>query len=105
MSTKTVQIPDGAGRAARTRKRIEDAARRAFSERGLAVQIDDVIRIAGVSRGTFYNYFQTVEELFERVAAEMARDMGDRIHARLASHDDAAIRISKEALNKPRSTR
>jgi AcrR family transcriptional regulator len=94
MSTKTVQIPDGAGRAARTRKRIQEAARHAFSERGMAVQIEDVIRIAGVARGTFYNYFQTVEELFQHVAAEMARDMGERIHGRLSSHDDAAVRVS-----------
>lgn len=94
MSPKTVQFPESAGRAARTRKRIHDAARRAFSERGMAVQIDDVIRIAGVARGTFYNYFRTVEELFQHIAAEMARDMGDRIHARLASHEDAAVRVS-----------
>lgn len=94
MLTKAVQFPELAGRAARTRQRIHDAARRAFSERGTAVQIEDVIRIAGVSRGTFYNYFQTVEELFEHVAAEMARDMGDRVHARLACHSDAAVRVS-----------
>lgn len=94
MSTKTVQLPESAGRAPRTRKRIQDAARRAFSERGMTVQIDDVIRIAGVARGTFYNYFHTVEDLFQHVAAEMAHDMGDRIHGRLASHDDAAVRVS-----------
>jgi AcrR family transcriptional regulator len=94
MSTKPLRFPEPAGRTARTRKRIQDAARHAFSERGTAVQIDDVIRIAGVARGTFYNYFQSVEELFEHVAAEMARDMGERIHRRLASHGDAAVRIA-----------
>ena len=82
MSAKTQQLPDASGRVARTRKRIHDAARHAFSEQGLAVQIDDVIHIAGISRGTFYNYFRTVENLFEHVAAEMAGDMGERIYSR-----------------------
>jgi AcrR family transcriptional regulator len=94
MSAKPQQLPDASGRVARTRKRIHDAARRAFSERGLAVQIDDVIVIAGISRGTFYNYFRTVEELFEHVAAEMAGDMGERVVSRLAHVEDVAVRVS-----------
>lgn len=94
MSVNTQQLPDASGRAARTRKRIHDAARHAFSKRGLAVQIDDVIQIAGISRGTFYNYFRTVEELFEHVAAEMAGDMGERIHSRLANVEDVAVRVA-----------
>ncbi|PXF32336.1 hypothetical protein WH50_05385 [Pokkaliibacter plantistimulans] len=87
-------MQEQAGRSARTRKRIHDAARRAFSERGTAAQIDDVVLIAGISRGTFYNYFHTIDELFQHVAAEMARDMGERVHSRLSGHDDAAVRIS-----------
>ena len=94
MSARTQQLPDASGRQTRTRKRIHDAARRAFSERGLAVQIEDVIRIAGVSRGTFYNYFRTVEELFEHVAAEMASDMGERIYSRLVNLEDVAVRVA-----------
>lgn len=94
-SANTIAMPDASGRAARTRRRIHDAARQEFSRHGLAVQIDDIVRAAAISRGTFYNYFSTIEGLFEHVAAEMARDMGERIHARLADNDDPAVRVSQ----------
>src|ERR1700757_5150964 len=66
-------------RTARRRPRIHDAARHAFAKQGTAVQIDDVVKLAGIARGTFYNYFRTVDELFEHVAAEMAHDLSERI--------------------------
>jgi AcrR family transcriptional regulator len=81
-------------RTGRMRRRIHDAARRAFAEQGTAVQIDDIIKLAGIARGTFYNYFRTVDELFEHVAAEMAHDLGERIYARNSVIPDAAHRIS-----------
>lgn len=90
---KVVELDDSA-RAARMRRRLHDAARRAFSELGRQVQIDDVVRIAGVARGTFYNYFRTVDELFEHVAAELARDMGDRVDSLVRDIPDPARRMS-----------
>lgn len=85
---------DESSRTVRMRRRIHDAARRAFAEQGTAVQIDDVIKRAGIARGTFYNYFRTVDDLFEHVAAEMARDLGDRIDARNADIADPALRVA-----------
>jgi AcrR family transcriptional regulator len=90
----TVASLDDSSRAVRTRRRIHDAARRAFAEQGTAVQIDDVIRRASIARGTFYNYFRTVDELFEEVAAEMARDLGERIYAGNVDIPDPALRVS-----------
>lgn len=95
LSANTIRMPDASARAARTRNRIQAAARFAFSEHGMAVQIDDVIRLAGISRGTFYNYFDSVDALFEHVAAEMATDMGERIHGKLAEIEDVAIRVAQ----------
>ena len=31
--------------------------------------VDDFVKAAGVSRGTFYNYFKSTSELFEAIAA------------------------------------
>lgn len=56
-------------------------AREVFAERGYhRSSIDDVIRAAGVARGTFYNYFESkraifqvvLEDLFEVVWASVA---------------------------------
>lgn len=50
--------------AMETRKKIFDTARRLFSEYGYsAVSIDDIVREAGVARGSFYVYFLSKEDL------------------------------------------
>ena len=85
---------DGSDRVSRTRRRIHDAAQRTFSEKGLAAQIDDIVRVAGVSRGTFYNYYRTVDQLFSVVAAELAEDLGHRVYAQGAGIADPAQRIA-----------
>lgn len=60
------------GRSARARRQREQrraemlsAARRVINERGYAAtSVDDMIEAAGVSRGTFYNYFDGREAIF-----------------------------------------
>jgi len=89
-----VESLDDSARTSRMRRRIHDAALRAFAEQGTGVQIDDVVKRAGIARGTFYNYFRTIDELFEHVAAEMARELSERVVARNASIPDPALRIS-----------
>jgi AcrR family transcriptional regulator len=55
--------------AARNRRRILDAARTLFAERGLDVTLNDIANFAGVGVGTVYRRFpnreQLIEELFE----------------------------------------
>lgn len=60
------------------------AAVPALAEKGYqAARVDDVVRIAGVSHGTFYLYFANKEDLFRALAeqcadeaAELARSLG-----------------------------
>jgi AcrR family transcriptional regulator len=56
--------------AARNRERILDAARELFTERGLAVTLNEIAHHAGVGVGTVYRRFpdraQLIEALFER---------------------------------------
>jgi|SRR5882757_56015 len=48
-----------------TRTRILDSARKLFNRNGLtAVSIDDVMAGAGLTRGGFYSYFDSKEELY-----------------------------------------
>jgi AcrR family transcriptional regulator len=61
----------------RTRAQLLDAVMSAYGERsgaGPAV-IDDVIRVADVSRGTFYKYFPSLEEAVSELGAKLADEM------------------------------
>jgi AcrR family transcriptional regulator len=62
--------------ARRNRERIMDAAGGCFAECGMAAQMDDVARRAGVGVGTVYRHFPTkdalVGEIIRRRFAEMA---------------------------------
>jgi AcrR family transcriptional regulator len=50
---------------ARTRAKIVESARVLFNQRGFEqVSIDDVMREAGLTRGGFYNHFQSKDELY-----------------------------------------
>jgi AcrR family transcriptional regulator len=53
-----------------------DAGVQALAERGYrATRVDDVVRIADTSRGTFYLYFRDKEDLFRTLAHAAADDM------------------------------
>src|SRR3954469_25713818 len=54
----------------RTMRKLLDAGLRVFDERGYqAARVDDVVKAARTSHGTFYLYFANKEDLF-RVLAE-----------------------------------
>jgi AcrR family transcriptional regulator len=64
------------GKRERTRKTILDAAFGLIgSEKGLTVRIEEICAAARVSRGTFYNYFTSLEQLFEVLAIELSHDL------------------------------
>jgi AcrR family transcriptional regulator len=65
----------GRERRARTEGRIVEAALRVFAERGPdAPVIDEFVQAAGVARGTFYNHFESVEELLHATSAWTTRE-------------------------------
>ena len=62
------------GRA--TVKRLLDAGMIEFEERGFhGVRVDDVVRRAGISHGTFYLYFANKEDLFKALLRDALHDM------------------------------
>jgi AcrR family transcriptional regulator len=62
-----------------TRAKLLDAAVPALAEKGYhATRVDDIVRLAGVSHGTFYLYFANKEDLF-RTLAERCADEADAL--------------------------
>jgi AcrR family transcriptional regulator len=90
----TTRAEIGRVRRERTRGALVDAALRVFARLGPdAPTIDDFTLEAGVARGTFYNYFDSREDLLVAVATAAA----DEIEAELAAQrtlTDAAERVA-----------
>jgi AcrR family transcriptional regulator len=62
------------GRA--TRQRLLDAGARVFADRGIhAARVDDIVKVAATSHGTFYLYFANKEELFRALAEQVAHEL------------------------------
>ena len=76
-------------------RRIRAAAMRLFAERGaIRVSISELAAAAGVARGTIYAHVTDVDELFEEVAAQLAREMTERVVAGFGAVDDPAERLA-----------
>ena len=59
------KMPRYERKKAQTRERIYRAALKLFSERGLAATtVDEIVAVADVAKGTFFNYFRSKEEIF-----------------------------------------
>jgi AcrR family transcriptional regulator len=61
----------------KTMRKLLDAGMRVFADRGFyAARVDDIVRSARTSHGTFYLYFANKEELLRALAVECAHEMG-----------------------------
>jgi AcrR family transcriptional regulator len=61
-----------------TRRRLLDAGESVLASKGYhATRVDDVVKIALTSHGTFYLYFANKEDLFRALAVEVAQEMRD----------------------------
>lgn len=79
----------------RTRRLLLDAAVKVFAAHGVeAGTIQEIAAVAGVANGTFYNYFQTKEEIMEAAAVAVGVDYCRRIAASAAHIPDGAERMS-----------
>src|SRR3954470_3515659 len=76
--------------AERNRRRILEAARRGFAERGLGITLDEIARLAGVGVGTVYRRFPNKELLIDALFEER---IGEVVAlARAAAGDEDAWR-------------
>lgn len=96
MNTSQHRSRVGAERRQRTRLRLIESALEVFAEKGVdATVIEDVIASAGVSRGTFYNYFRTDAELLAAVGEEVSNDTVRRIESVVGALPDPAERLAQ----------
>jgi AcrR family transcriptional regulator len=82
--TPTSREADGAAARDRraqgsdTRQRLLEAGLEVFADRGYhAARVDDIVRAAETSHGTFYLYFANKEELLRDLATMCAADLRD----------------------------
>jgi AcrR family transcriptional regulator len=84
----------GRERSARTETRILEAALRVFARLGPdAPKIDDFVEAAEISRGTFYNHFDSVEELLAATSEWTTRELLQTIEEALEGIEGPALRF------------
>jgi AcrR family transcriptional regulator len=66
--TPTHAAPSQRADARRNRRKVLNAARKAFAEDGLDVRVEKVAKKAGVGVGTVYRHFPTKEDLLQALA-------------------------------------
>ena len=69
------------------RRRILDAGRRVFADRGLTVGVDVVARRAGVGVGTVYRRFPTKEDLLRAIVEDILETVSEQLAEAAAIED------------------
>jgi AcrR family transcriptional regulator len=88
------QKPDGRStraerRRAQTQARILDAARACFAAKGYhRTSVDDIIRSAGVARGTFYLYFEAKRAVLAALLSQLLERIEEAVRPIQLDHDD-----------------
>lgn len=84
-----------AQRRKRMRQRLVENALLIFAEHGIdSSVINKVVTVAEVSRGTFYNYFRTDEELFIAVAIEVSNEILRIVNPLVMQQQTGAARVA-----------
>ena len=79
----------------RTRAALLEAAMRVIAERGPhAATIEQFTAEAGVSRGTFYNYFPTIDDLVMALMDDLVIGLDHQIEATMTEVADPAERMA-----------
>jgi AcrR family transcriptional regulator len=79
----------------KTRARLLEGAKQVMAGKGVeGATIAEIAAAADVAPGTFYNYFQTREEILDAVAADLVEEFRRVMNAILRTVDDPAERIA-----------
>jgi AcrR family transcriptional regulator len=81
------------------RERLLESAKILFSQKGYyATSVEDIVESAGFSKGTFYFYFKSKEELFKSLVKEMHLNIVKRLESFLEKDlplEDALVEYAK----------
>lgn len=84
----------GAARRARMHRKLVESALLVFAELGIdASVIEDVIKAAEVSRGTFYNYFRTNADLLVAANEELSNEIAHAIEMNVGKYPSPLARL------------
>ena len=79
-------------RRAKTRLRLIEAAMAVIADKGPGqASVEDFVAAAGVSRGTFYNYFPTIDELLATLNLHMSEGFDRQLTAATEGLRDPAL--------------
>src|SRR5271165_3714471 len=85
----------GREKRARTRAQLVSAAKSLFARLGVeAVTVDEVVKEAGVAKGTFYFHFEDLQALTAAVADELIDSINSLLQPGRLSLSDPAHRIA-----------
>lgn len=85
---------DRPGRTGKTRAALVAAGRKLFCEHPIdAVAIDDIVNVAGVAKGSFYNHFPDREALARAVTALIRADVEHAVDTANMGVEDSARRM------------
>ncbi len=95
MRERSPRLSSDAGKRARTRARLTDAALRLMSERGInATSVSEIAAAAELANGTFYLYFRDKSEIVAVVCRAVTQAMHDDMSSTRLSLDDGAARVA-----------
>ncbi|SHJ37402.1 TetR/AcrR family transcriptional regulator [Lutispora thermophila] len=80
-----------------TRKKIIETAYKVFSEKGFSVPSSIIAKEAGVSHGSIFAHFPTINDLLVSLLSDFGDKMGARLHV-LAKKTDSVENLLKEHL-------
>lgn len=84
-----------AQRRAETRERLLEAALKVVAAKGAeGLSVEDFTQAAGVSRATFYNYYDTVNELLLALNARISSEIDGRLGGLRTSIADPVVRLA-----------
>ncbi|WP_234835694.1 TetR/AcrR family transcriptional regulator [Sinorhizobium meliloti] len=100
----------GREKRARTRAQLIAAAHSLFARQAVeSITVDDVVKEAGVAKGTFYVHFDSLEAVTAAVAEELVQSFDELLQPGRGSLAEPALRIAfgcysfiDKALNDPR---
>lgn len=79
----------------RTRTALVDAALTLIADKGPeGASIDELVRLAGMARGTFYNYFPSWDELLQALVQRMDDEVSQVVERRLKPDWDATTTVA-----------
>ncbi len=79
-----------------TRTRIVIGAMQAFRDKSLTdATVEDILQAAGVSRGTFYQYFRNKEDVMAELFAYSTRLLVERVQAEVAAVNEPFRKIER----------